>query len=316
MAFKRTYNEIRELILKTALDPDMARGIMRKAGLISGLGGGDDDGTIIGEQLLNPLPSDDEPQRPRRRVQNDLFWPYSGFAGVPPGDTYWDHGIVQSGIITYDETKYTVNLISTLEALGIGKLADPQIRWHGMHFPGFSDDRIGVGGHLAPHAVGTGIVIRTGFCWVGGESVYDPFPYPGYYLWADTREAFVIPFIGQFFAGNGDSPYDVGGGPIGPVTMKCFASNDGGVTWGAPWPPRTPTGGVSNPGSAYWALDLSTGFTPGPTDDGFVHPLPHTLKDEYRAEDVLFKFTLTTNPVNWFQFHILGLYILGYRPQD
>lgn len=318
MSFRRIYNEIREMLLTTALDPAMARDIVRKAGLKSGAGSGD-DGTTLTDQLLSPPASDSHPHRPRRRVQNGLAWPYAGYAGTPDGDTYWDEGVSISGQIIFDGTLHIDQTLNTVHDanLDIGRLADSQVRWSSMYFPGFSDHRINVGAYLEPHI--SGGPIRAGRAWVGGETLYDPFPYPGCYFWADTSEAYVTPVFGQSFTGNAASPYEtIDDLPTGPMILRCWASSDGGSTWDAPWPPRTPVGGVSNPGSAYWAQYLGpSGSTPGPTDDGYISPLPEQLKDEFRADDTLFKFTLATpDPNDWLQFRFLGLYVLGFRPED
>lgn len=305
------------MIKLTVLDVQVARDIVRKAGVIGG-----DQGSLE-DQLLSPPPSDSHPARPRRRVQNDLLWPYAGYAGTPDGDTYWDEGVSNFSLEpVFDRTLHIDSTVGSQHTpwYDIGRLADSQVRFNAMHFVGFSDNKLPVGGYVTPHApdfgeaTGSG-VIRAGRAWVGGQTVYDPFPCEGYYLYADTKEAYVTPVIGQFFAGNGPTPYEeFSGSAASKIILKTWASSDGGTTWDAPWPPVAVPGGT-NAGSAYWARWVGGAVAPTALQDGYIHPPATTLKDEFRADDTLFKFTLTfDDPGDWFQFHLLGLHVLGFKP--
>lgn len=295
--FRRTYNEIRELILNTALDPSVARDIVRKSGLRSGGAGGGDDGTQLGQQLYAPPPTPPSPRAPRRRVQNGLAWPYPGY--VEDGNTYWDQS---------DTT------VSNLEL--------SQNRYNGMYFPPYSEYRIPLGVNLVDPGFGAGSGNvnphgRASRCFVRGSTFYDPFPYPDapMYFWADLSQGSVELYVGSYIrvGTGGEGPYQDSNPfnppvtlPTGPVVLKTWASLDNGATWE---PPSEPFSGPPlNTGAANWAFQLNPNYSPSDTEDGGAPP--GTLRSELLRDDVLFKFTLLMAAADyWLEFEEIGLYI-------
>lgn len=298
--FRRTYDEIAELIVKTALDPEVARAIVRKAGLRSG-----DDGSALLAQLLSPNPPDRRPHLPRRRVQNGLAWPYQPSA-VLEGNTYWDARVTASGVVTGD--------------VSVGRLADTQEYYNMLHFTNYSEHRQGINlgvnlqdpGHTTQSQVGDP-PNRASRAWVGGQTTYDPFPYPSapLYLWADLSEAVTVePFIGFIATGSGTSPYRnafvaEAQSAVGPIVLRLYGSLDGGATWEAPFEVN-----FGNAGSAYAAAELNQNYTTSSGEDG--DEAQGALRPEFQVDDVLFKFTLSTpNAANWLEFEDLGLRARG-----
>lgn len=303
--FRRTYDEILELIKTTALDAGMARKIVRKGGLRGGAGAGNDgDGSELTEELSSPLPPDRHPHRPRRYVDNSLAWPYH--ASPIDGDvTYWDGRYVIGSTITGDTTMF-------------GNALGHQTRWTGMWFPGWTEtSRPPLGTYLLPPGTSTAPLQRTDArCWVGGQTLYDPFPHDGFYLWKDMRDVIdVQAWTSVVLVGKGPSPIEniAGGGSgedsagaVGPIILRLYASLDQGATWVAPYHPVAVTGGT-NTGAQYGAINLNPEYSPTPTEDGF-NVGSVVMREEIREDDVLFKFTLTSADAdNWVEYESLGI---------
>lgn len=296
--FRRTYDEIAELIRTTALDPAMARAIVRRAGLRAG--SGDGDGSNLLEQFLSPNPPNALPHLPRRRVQNGLAWPYQPSL-APEGATYWDARASVGGVVNGD--------------VSVGALESTQDYYNMLHFTNYSEHR---GTPLGANLYDPGLTnqpqvgnppVRTSRAWVGGQTTYDPFPFPSapLYFWADLSEAItVVPFIDFFKTGSTTSPYRMAfvaevANAVGSISLRLYGSLDSGGSWQAPFEVN---GG--NAGSAYAAKELNENYTPSSSEDGGMGR--GLLRPEFQRDDVLFKFVVTTgNAANWIEFEDLGI---------
>lgn len=339
MAFKKTYDEIKEMVLHAALDIEMARAIVRKSGLMAGLLGTAADVFLLFWEFYIPLVHGGAVHWPpysdyfgfswggsgeslRRRSSNEVAWPPSGdeFPGSGPYAAYSPSN-VPHGMLWFD---------------GEGTLGNrprPQAHYQHYHLTGYSEgQRPFLGVRLVetpprPNPNGIGIQnpgvgpSASGFPFVSGRTYYDPFPWPDapLYFWADLAENNGLsPFLNVVNWGlkgslSGQRRYvqEVGnpGSVPGPMLLKAWASVDGGATWIAPWYP------VENePYSAWgtWFINLREIYPFGNSSmpvgtPGRVGQSGWIRKELYR-DDVLIKFTLETPTTDtWVMFTDIGI---------
>lgn len=316
----RYWKEILEEIERTVYQVPVCKEIVRRSGLRT-LSETSWDVTLPPE-LDNPAPitpleaiATFKNRRIARRVQNDLGAPVI----VPIGDIYWkgsdgsSAGPAQNTVNRFHFTHYSEHQRPHVGARTSTPPVNPLYPAPGE--PRFLEPPFG-----GPATAGTP--------WVGGSTLYDPFPYPEapLYFWADLSQATRFQFIirGRN-SGPGPDPLTMAAdgwtGPTGPMVLKTWASLDGGETWQAPYYDSGSDGfdlnGNDDPNAPwrnvyarYYArrVDFYTLGTldleePGGAASGM-------LRKEMYQDEVLFKLTLETESPNvWFSWvDIIGVY--------
>lgn len=338
MAFQKTYDEIKEMVLRTALDIKMARAIVRKSGLLSGAVNAAAGLTRLPWEFFFPNPHGayaglpaipgQSAELPRRRVQNNLEWPPTNDQ-FPPELQGANNGSVGKAMLAWNIADTSMTFFKS-----------PQSYANMLHFTAYSEGlRPQIGSRLIetpprvfedePGIQNPGVPkTAVGATFVTGRTYYDPFPFPEapLYFWADlTDSQNVACFAHIVGVGIRETPYnevdsaELHSGdpnftkiPQGNVVLKCWASIDGGASWISPWHPYD-----INSESGYNAWDLNRDNyygIQGLTGSEFPIDVPGgTLgtgveRKEIFRDDVLFKFTLETPSTDtWVAFDVLGI---------